>query len=178
MDDYLFKICLFGDGGVGKTTLVQRFLTDVFHDGTTMTIGVDFHIKKVRVGDKEAKLQIWDFAGEERFRFLLPAYLQGCTGAIFMYDLTRFSTLKNFDDWFEVYQDGVKSQKNSIPLFMIGGKLDLEEDRAVPRQTAIDIANKNNFSGFVECSAKTGQNVEVAFQTLAEILIENIVPTE
>ena len=172
--DLIFKVCIFGDGGVGKTTLVQRYLTDVFHDGTTMTIGVDFHIKKIQVGDKIAKLQIWDFAGEERFRFLLPAYLRGIQAGIFMYDISRFSTLKNFDIWFEVYKEGIKDQEEDIPLFMIGGKLDLEEKRAVPRQTAIEIATKNDFSGFVETSAKTGQNIEVAFKTLAEILIENM----
>jgi len=175
-EEYLFKVCIFGDGGVGKTTLVQRYLTGAFRDGTTMTIGVDFHIKKIRIGDKIAKLQIWDFAGEDRFRFLMPAYVRGTKSGIFMYDLTRFSSLKNFKDWFEVFQEGIKDQEGDIPLFMIGGKLDMEDKRAVPRQTAIDIANQNNFSGFVETSAKTGQNVEVAFQTLAEILIENMEP--
>ncbi len=82
--DAMFKLCIFGDGGVGKTTLVKRYLTGVFAGDTTMTIGVDFHIKKLNIEGKEVGLQIWDFAGEDRFRFLLPSYVFGTSGGIFM----------------------------------------------------------------------------------------------
>ncbi|MCK4688545.1 MAG: GTP-binding protein, partial [Candidatus Lokiarchaeota archaeon] len=85
MADAMFKICIFGDGGVGKTTLVKRYMTGVFKGDSTMTIGVDFHVKKLEINGLNVSLQIWDFAGEDRFRFLLPSYVIGASGGIFMY---------------------------------------------------------------------------------------------
>ena len=167
----VFKLCIFGDGGVGKTTLVKRYMTDLFSDGTTMTIGVDFHIKKLYVEDIKVTLQIWDFAGEDRFRFLLPTYLRGASGAIFMYDITRYSSLKNLESWLEVYNEGRKYESVDIPLILVGGKLDLEEKRSIERGTAIQTAGNHNFSGFVECSAKTGQNVQETFTALTRLML-------
>ena len=97
--DFLFKICIFGDGGVGKTTLLNRYVLGLFKDDSKMTIGVDFRMKQLKVNEKIVTLQIWDFAGEERFRFLLPHYITGASGGIFMYDITRYSSLKNLNEW-------------------------------------------------------------------------------
>ena len=102
----MFKVCLFGDGGVGKTTLINRYLTGVFKSDESITIGVDFHIKKLIIEEKRISLQIWDFAGEERFRFLLPSYVLGASGGIFVYDITRFTSLKNFQDWLDIFKLG------------------------------------------------------------------------
>ncbi|MHA1437484.1 MAG: Rab family GTPase [Promethearchaeota archaeon] len=170
--DALFKVVIFGDGGVGKTTLVNRYLTGVFTGNSSITIGIDFHLKKIEIEGKSIELQIWDFAGEERFRFLLPSYVRGAKGGIFMYDITRYFSLKNLSEWLEVFKKGIGKDSDDIPIVMVGGKLDLEDKRAVKREDAIDIAKKNNFYGFVECSAKTGQNVEVAFVTLTQIMME------
>jgi len=168
----LFKVCIFGDGGVGKTTLVKRFLTGLFKEDYKMTIGLDFHIKKLNVDGKSITLQIWDFAGEDRFRFLLPTYLRGAAGGIFMYDITRYSSIKNVEEWLEVYEEGIKGQEKEMPIILAGGKLDLEGSRAVERAEAIKLAEAHNFSGFVENSAKTGQNVEETFSMLAKLLLE------
>jgi small GTP-binding protein len=170
VQDVLFKICIFGDGGVGKTTLVNRYVTGVFHDGTQMTIGVEFHIKKLEIEEKKVTLQIWDFAGEDQFRFLLPNYVNGASGGIFMYDITRESSLSNLPDWFEVFQKGIDQK---IPIIMAGGKVDLEYKRVIPRDIATEIAQKNNFYAFVECSAKEGKNIEIIFRTLARAMMES-----
>jgi Ras-related protein Rab-11B len=167
--DALFKVCIFGDGGVGKTTLVKRYLTGVFNGSSTMTIGVDFHIKNVEVEGHIVKLQIWDFAGEDRFRFLLPGYMIGASAGVFMYDITRYSSIKNVLDWLEVYKQGTDKE---IPLIMVGGKTDLAHKRAVERDVAMNLAKSKGFYGFIECSAKSGENVEATFRALARILLE------
>ena len=173
-DDYLAKVCLFGDGGVGKTTLINRYLTGVFKTDSTITIGVDFHVKKVDVNEKRVSLQIWDFAGEERFRFLLPKYVAGASAGIFMYDITRYSSLKNFDEWIEIFKNGfVNSGKtNQLPVIMVGGKLDLQFKRAVSSKEAFEIARKHKLYGFVECSSKDGRNVEDIFYETAKLMLQ------
>ncbi|MFX1589583.1 MAG: Rab family GTPase [Promethearchaeota archaeon] len=169
--DAMFKICLFGDGGVGKTTLVTRYLTGVFKGNSTITIGVDFHVKKLEVEDKKVSLQIWDFAGEDRFRFLLPSYVVGASGGIFMYDITRYSSLKNFDDWISIFKKGFIGDKRQLPIIMVGGKLDLQYKRAVSTKEAFELAKAHNLYGFVECSSKDGRNVEEIFNEIAKLML-------
>jgi len=167
----MFKVCLFGDGGVGKTTLINRYLTGVFQGGQEITIGVDFHIKKIIIEETRISLQIWDFAGEERFRFLLPSYVLGASGGIFVYDITRFTSLKNFQDWVEIFKQGYKGSSDQIPIIMVGSKLDLEYKRAVSRTEAYELAKKNNLFGYIECSSKEGQNVQEVFLEIGRIML-------
>ncbi len=174
--DVVFKIFICGEGGVGKTTLTKRYVTGLFDDATKMTIGLDFHKKDLFVEGKRVALQIWDFAGEDRFRELLPNYVKGAAGGIFMYDITRFSSLKNLSEWYYLIREGLKQSSTSleIPLLMIGGKIDLDYKRAVTKDEAIDAAQSLKFAGFGECSAKTGYNIENIFITLATLMLKSI----
>ena len=167
MQDALFKVCIFGDGGVGKTSLVKRYLTGLFTGDSGMTLGVDFHMKKFEFHGKRVSLQIWDFAGEGRFRFLLPGYVKGASGGIFMFDITRRSSLRNFGDWLEIFKGGTGDMKIDVPIIMIGGKLDLHDRRSVFSNDAVDLAKKHELLDYIECSAKTGENVELIFYKLA-----------
>ncbi len=167
-----YKICIFGDGGVGKTTLVNRYLTGVFQDRYNITIGADFFVKQLDVNEIKVTLQIWDFAGEKRFRFILPSYLIGSSGCIFMYDITRYSSIRNVDDWIEIFNKGVEKGDNEIPLIMVGGKLDLNYKRAVSAKEATEIAKQHNFLDYIECSSKTGVNVENIFLKIAHYILE------
>ena len=169
MADATFKVCIFGDGGVGKTALTRRYLDGVFTENTAMTIGIDFHSKVMSIEGLTIHLQIWDFAGESRFRFLLPDYARGAMGGIFMYDLTRYSSLKNVDDWLNLF--GTKTE-NGVPIIMVGGKSDLKEKRCIPRHEGIEIALERGVSAFVECSAQTGENVEAVFENLTELMMK------
>ncbi|MFX0046608.1 MAG: Rab family GTPase [Candidatus Hermodarchaeota archaeon] len=170
--DVLFKICFFGDGGVGKTTLIGRYLTGVFKTDHSLTIGVDFHVKKIKVGNKLVSLQIWDFAGESRFRFLLPSYVVGASGGIFVYDITRFSSLRNFPEWIEIFKKGFIGPKDKqLPVIMVGSKLDLGYKRAVSSKEAYDLAKEQNLYGYIECSSKDGRNVEDIFTEIAKLMI-------
>ena len=132
-----FKICIFGDGGVGKTTLTHRFLHGVFKEDYRLTIGMDFYLKKIEIDGKLISLQIWDFAGEEKFRFLLPSAVMGANGSIFIYDITRYLTFKNLDDWLSVFNETIKKEGLIVPIILIGSKIDLDEDRSVPKEEGI-----------------------------------------
>jgi small GTP-binding protein len=170
--DVMFKVCFFGDGGVGKTTLIGRYLTGIFKSDQTLTIGVDFHIKKIWIGDKLVSLQIWDFAGESRFRFLLPSYVVGASGGIFMYDITRFSSLKNFTEWINIFRKGFTGAADKqLPVIMVGSKLDLSYKRAVSSKEAYDLAKEQNLYGYIECSSKDGRNVEDIFTEIAKLML-------
>jgi len=164
-----FKILIFGDGGVGKTTLVNRYLTGVYTTGS-ITIGVDFHIKLLEIEGQEITLRIWDFAGEEKFRFLLPSYAEGSNGGIFMFDVSRYSSIKNIDEWITVFKQSMKNQE--IPLIIVGGKKDLENQRSISNLDAADIAKRHNFEEYMECSSKTGENVEEIFIKLARSMMQ------
>ena len=170
--DVMFKLCIFGDGGVGKTTLLGRYLTGIFKANQTITIGVDFHVKKLRVNGKNVLLQIWDFAGESRFRFLLPSYVLGASGGLFMYDITRYSSLKNFPEWVKIFKNGFIGDKDKpLPVIMVGGKLDLGFKRAVPSKEAFDLAKSHKLHGYIECSAKDGRNIEDIFEEIAKLML-------
>jgi small GTP-binding protein len=172
MTQSIFKICVLGDGGVGKTTFVARYLTGVFNQQLKITIGVNFYVKKLEFRQHMVTLQIWDFAGEDRFRFILPSYLLGAAGAIFMYDITRFSSFRNFNNWMDVFEEGSKRNENSIPLLMVGSKKDLEYKRAVSFEDAMAITeNYDIVYDYIECSAKTGENIELIFEKLIDSIM-------
>lgn len=171
MVDALFKLVVFGDGGVGKTSLVTRYLQGVFTGNTTMTIGVDFHTKKIKINDMLVSLQIWDFAGEDRFRFLLPSYLRGANGGIFMYDITRYSSIKNFDAWLEVLRKEAEEEVKNIPIMLVGGKSDLENKRSISPKEGHRLMEEKDLCDFSECSAKTGENVEKIFANITKRML-------
>ena len=173
--DVIFKVCLFGDGGVGKTTLINRYLMGVFKSNQQMTIGVDFHTKKLEISGLKITLQIWDFAGEDRFRFLLPNYVVGASGGIFMYDITRYVTIKNFPEWIDIFKKGyIGKQQTQLPVIMVGGKLDLAYKRTVSSEEAFDLAKKQNLYGYVECSSKDGNNIDDIFYELAKLMMHRV----
>ena len=169
MYDATYKIVIFGDGGCGKTTLNQRFLTEAFKPDSTMTIGVDFEVKSLEIDEKKVKLQIWDFGGEERFRFLLPTYVKGASGGLFMYDITNYSSLAHIDDWLTTIK---KETETLFPIVAVGGKGDLAEQREVSAEEGINISKSRDVDAFIECSSKTGENVEETFETLTRLMLQ------
>ncbi|MFX1364212.1 MAG: Rab family GTPase [Promethearchaeota archaeon] len=166
--DYTFKIMMLGDASVGKTSLTMRYISGYFMEDLKLTIGVDFYSKTTSFNDKKVKLQIWDFGGEERFRFLLSQYSKGANGAFFLYDITNQTSLDHLPDWTQV----IREHAGEIPIMLIGSKVDLHEFRSVSRDDGILAAKKYNLSSFVELSSKTGENVEKAFNVMTEILFE------
>lgn len=165
--DYTFKIMLFGEPKVGKTTLAQRFCFDIFNPSEGLTIGVDFYVKTIELHGKRVKLQIWVLGGEERFTFLLANYCRGANGAMIIYDITNMKSLDQIIEWIKI----IREEVGDIPIMLVGNKLDLEESREFNIEVGIEIAKKYNLSSYKEISSKTGQNIEETFEDLTEIVI-------
>ncbi len=169
-----FKLPIFGDAGVGKTTLTQRYLHGLFKSSYHGTIGVDFFLKRFEVDGHNVSLQIWDFAGEEKFRFLLPGIINGAQGTIFMFDITRYVTFKNLTNWLNVFKEANETHAQKVPILLVGSKTDLEGLRTVPSEEGKKFVKENNLIGYIECSSKNGENVEELFKAITKIMISNI----
>ncbi|MHA1150601.1 MAG: Rab family GTPase [Promethearchaeota archaeon] len=167
-----FKICLFGDAGVGKTTLINRYLTNVFEERYKISVGMDFYVKKIKIKDKICSLQIWDFAGEEKFRFLLPNAVIGADGAIFIYDITRYNTFEHLHEWLKIFNETNEKEEQKVSTILVGSKIDLKDYRAVPSEEVVKFAKQHSFLQIVECSSKKGINVAETFEMLAKILMK------
>ncbi|CAN8257248.1 unnamed protein product [Cochlearia groenlandica] len=167
--DLSFKILLIGDSGVGKSSLLVSFISSSVED-LAPTIGVDFKIKQLTVGGKRLKLTIWDTAGQERFRTLTSSYYRGAQGIILVYDVTRRETFTNLVDvWgkeIELY-----STNQDCVRMLVGNKVDKESERGVSREEGIALAKELKCM-FLECSARTRQNVEQCFEELALKIME------
>ncbi|CAA7404582.1 unnamed protein product [Spirodela intermedia] len=160
--DYLFKVVLIGDSGVGKSNLLSRFTRNEFCLESKSTIGVEFATRTLRVEGKVIKAQIWDTAGQERYRAITSAYYRGAYGALLVYDVTKPTTFENVSRWLKELRDHADS---NIVIMLIGNKTDLKHLRAVAAEDAQGFAEKEGLS-FLETSALEATNVEKAFQTI------------
>jgi len=160
--DYLFKVVLIGDSGVGKSNLLSRFTRNEFNLETKSTIGVEFATRSITVDGKTLKAQIWDTAGQERYRAITAAYYRGAVGALLVYDISKHQTYVNVTRWLKELRDHADS---NIVIMLVGNKSDLKHLRAVPTDEAKAFAAENNLS-FMETSALDASNVESAFQTI------------
>jgi len=173
MSEFQFKIILIGPGGVGKTSLANRFVHNKFSSSYKMTMGVDIMNKKVDLEDNSAILNIWDIGGQERFKYLRRNFYRGAEGALLVFDLTRAFTYKNLvKKWYPEMMQFLKITE--IPFILIGNKYDLLSDvgRSIEAKTPENFAKKND-NIYIETSAKTGNNVDEAFTTLTEKIFAN-----
>lgn len=170
--DFSFKICIFGDSGVGKTTLTRRFITGKFETDIKTTLGAEIFVKNLEIKNIKISLQIWDFGGEQNFRFLLPTYSRGSSGGIFMFDITNQGSLNSISEWLETFNQGLIPTERILPILMIGGKLDLENNRSVRDEEARNILKKFKLLNYFECSSVTGNNVEKIFLNLTIAILK------
>lgn len=162
--DYLFKVVLIGDSGVGKSNLLSRFTRNEFNLESKSTIGVEFATRSIQVGGKVIKAQIWDTAGQERYRAITSAYYRGAVGALLVYDIAKHITYENVERWLKELRDHADA---NIVIMLVGNKSDLRHLRAVPTEEAKAFAERNELS-FIETSALDSTNVEVAFRNILE----------
>ncbi|KGN63213.1 ras-related protein RABA1f [Cucumis sativus] len=157
--DYLFKVVLIGDSGVGKSNLLSRFTRNEFSLETKSTIGVEFATRSIRVDDKIVKAQIWDTAGQERYRAITSAYYRGAVGALIVYDVTRHVTFENVERWLKELRSHTD---HNIVIMLVGNKADLRHLRAVSTEDAQAFAERER-TYFMETSALESFNVENSF---------------
>ncbi|PHT29885.1 Ras-related protein RABC2a [Capsicum baccatum] len=162
--DYSFKILLVGDSGVGKSSLLLSFISKHPPQDLSPTVGVDFKIRMLTVGGKRLKLTIWDTAGQERFGALTSSYYRGAHGIILVYDVTRRETFTNLS---ETWSKDIKfySTNPECIKMLVGNKVDRESERAVTREEGLAFAKEHNCL-FLECSARTRENVQLCFKDL------------
>ena len=165
----MYKVCIVGDGAVGKTTILHRYVDGKFSEDTMMTIGTNFFLKDIILHESKTacKLQIWDLGGQSHFAAVRPNFYLGARGIIYTFDLTRRSTLNNLLDWKD---EITKVIGNGFPSVIIGNKLDLiesEEDRIIAAEDASIIQKHLSASSYFETSAKSNVGIDRAFRKLA-----------
>lgn len=168
-DEALFlKVVTVGDSGVGKSSLIFRYIDGAFQTGYVSTIGVDFKVKMMKVGEQSAKLQVWDTAGQERFRTIARAYLRGAHGCIGVFDVSQPDTLERLHIWIDEFlQENPKVSPECI--IIVGNKTDLPTPHVSPAQ--IQAVTQKYHCNYLEVSAKTDSGVSRVFETLASAMV-------
>jgi len=168
--DYLFKLLLIGDSGVGKSCLLLRFADDTYTESYISTIGVDFKIRTIELDGKTVKLQIWDTAGQERFRTITSSYYRGAHGICVVYDVTDMDSFNNVKQWL---QEIDRYATEGVNKLLVGNKSDMTDKKVVEYTVAKEFADSLGIP-FLETSAKNASNVEQAFLTMARQIKERM----
>ena len=162
----------FGTTGSGKSSILLKYVDNTFEDTYVCTIGVDFKIKSLEIDNKRIKLQVWDTAGQERFKPITKCYFRGSHGCIVLFDITNRSSFNNVKTWVSDYREN-NTVDSSDNVVVIGNKADKENDRVVTVEEGNLLAE--SISGiYVESSARTGQGVPEAFETIAKVVLKNM----
>jgi len=169
-----YKIIIAGAKDVGKSSLIARFCDNIFKEDMKATIGVDFKRKNITLegahNDINLELNIWDFAGEEKYRTLFPSYVHGASAAFILFDTTNKDTLNDIDNWIEIIE---KSATPNMVKHIIATKVDLKSERKVSKKEALDFCKKYDWCETItSTSSKTGENVEEAFLYVVRKIIE------
>jgi len=173
--EYAYKLILGGEGGVGKTSMVHRFVENSFQTDYKSTIGTSIMKKECDFQGLDSKVRfvIWDLAGQAQFKRVRQSYLGNAEAGILVYDVTRRETYDNIENWY----NEIRSVSSEISLILVGNKIDLEGNRVISTEQGEDLAKKLNLS-YIETSAKTGENINDAFNMLALQMIKRYVFTE
>ena len=169
-EDIVYKVLLLGDSTVGKTCFLLRYCDKTFQDAHLSTIGLDYRVKTMTLkNNKNIKLQIWDTAGQDRFRAITKNYYKGANGIILIYDVTNLQTYENVKNWITQIREETNP---TVVIYLAGNKIDIpEEERVVKTEEGKEIANEYKLQ-FKETSAKDGINVNEVFQELVEKIDE------
>jgi small GTP-binding protein len=171
---YMFKICNAGDGGVGKTTFLKRYVTEKFVDESKETIGTGFFTKTLRWGKEKEKidLTIWDLGGQERFRHIIKGFIMGASGALLFFDITNYTSFEHCDEWIKLLRSVDEEGSSPLPILLVGSKADLDIVRAVEDKEVQEFVKKNELIGYFETSSKTGNNIKETMEALVAYIYD------
>ena len=171
LSDYqmLFKIILIGDSGIGKTSIINKYINNIFTDKHLCTIGVDFMMKTLKLKNTNVKLQVWDTAGMERYRQITTSYYRGANAAIICFDINSKKTFINLKIWINAYYEYSNANLSKV-IVIVGNKSDLE--REVTEEDIDEFLKINPSFVYFECSAKNGAKIDEVFEYIASKLIE------
>ena len=162
-----FKIIIIGNSGVGKSSILKRAVKNIFDENYKNTIGFEFLLMHFCVNDLKIKLQIWDTCGQEKYRSLVQGFYKNTSLAIIVYDISDIKAYQDLDIWIK----DLRSQTDQeLPIFIVGNKSDRENERQITYKEAQEFSLSRRTKYFIECSAKTGYNIENIFNEAAKYL--------
>ena len=169
-DECVYKILLLGDTTVGKTCFLMKYTDKVFNEIHMATIGLDYRLKTMTLKNgKTVKIQIWDTAGQDRFRAITKNYYKSAHGVILIYDITSIQTFENVKGWITQIREEAPP---NIVIYIVGNKIDIDEERKIKKEEGQKLADEYGFP-FAEASAKSGVNINETFEEIVE-KIDNI----
>ena len=164
-EECVYKVLLLGDTTVGKTCFLMKYTDKTFQDIHMATIGLDYRLKSMKLkSGKNIKLQIWDTAGQDRFRAITKNYYKGSHGIILIYDVTNIQTFENVKSWVNQIREEASS---NVIIYIAGNKIDIEDERKIKKEEGEKLAEELGFP-FIETSAKSGININETFDDLVE----------
>ena len=170
--DLSFKLIVIGDSGVGKSCLTNNAVKNIFDESYNATVGFEFFTFNVKVNDKVVKLQIWDTCGQELYRSLITNFYRNSSLAIMVYAINSLESFSNIEMWLRE----LRTHSNpDAKVFLIGNKIDLEQERKVTKEQGEKFCKENNINEFMESSAKTGVNAQNIFIKAAQTLYEDYI---
>ncbi|MFX1326846.1 MAG: GTP-binding protein [Promethearchaeota archaeon] len=172
---FIYKVCIVGDGGVGKTSMVLRYCENTFKENYIMTIGSNFSTKQIELEDYPnylIRLQLWDLAGQKHFSFVRPPFYRGASAIVYTFDITRRSSFQNILNWKSEVEKVIGDGKPSI---LVGNKIDLAEkgNREVGEGDGEALKDEINALAYFETSAKNDIKVEPVFKTITMAILEH-----
>ena len=169
--DYSLKFIMVGNPGVGKSTLIEKYINNRFVSPNDITIGVEYNYKIVNIDDKKIKIELWDTAGQERFNSIVRSYYRNAIAVFVVYDISNRLSYNAIPRWIRILDEVDSNIKFKV---LIGNKTDISTFAHVNKLEGEQVAKKFNFCAFYETSAKNGQNIEDIFENLTKIIKEKI----
>ena len=164
-NQYMFKVIVVGDSNVGKSSISSRYVDKYFNDTYSLTYGIDFKVKTLTLNNTIVKLQLWDTAGQEKFHTIIRSYYKCAAGVLIVFDLTNIESFNNISYWLS---DVNTYLGDDVSILIIGAKMDLYKKIVVTSEMIDDIKKKYKY---IEVSSKTGENIDNAFDILANDML-------
>ena len=171
--DYSVQLLIIGDSSVGKTSILTRYSNGTFKEDYIATVGLDYYSKNEILNNKTIHIKIWDTAGQERYKALTQGFFRNAQGVMVVYDVSNSESFENLKYWISSIQKNIDSKKISIPVIILGNKIDVGEDREIKTEDAEKFAEENKYKYF-ETSAKTGEGIDDAVRELVNQVLRNL----